>query len=233
MPTEGMWRTFRQLIKRAFCSKSRHLSLTLPVPLDKPLGKWLNTPRHVEYNEYRTRTQIFIRANNQYLRYIEQSGTNHFVQDNQTPSRDSIPNESHPIETYMSNGKLFSHQNYAMQVVTEEENDDMDGVVEITELQHIEEATSILAVTDSSAVDNFTGDGTFNWRITTWNPAGLITKSAFVSGNPKYMNSYRGEMAGILDLIQYLDTAGYHTKTITLCCDNQSCITVLNDEYFS
>jgi hypothetical protein len=82
MPTEGMWKTFRQLIKRAFCSKSGYFPTTLPVPLDKPLGKWLNTTRHIEYNEYRTRTRIFIRDNNQFKHYIEQSNANYFAQDN-------------------------------------------------------------------------------------------------------------------------------------------------------
>jgi hypothetical protein len=122
----------------------------------------------------------------------------------------------------MSNGKLFSHHNYYMQVVEEDEEESNDDSIKITEMQHINEATSILAVTDSSAVDNFTGEGTINWRITTWNRAGLITKSAFITGNPKYMNSYRGEMAGILDLIQYLDSAGYHTKAIVLSSSSAS-----------
>jgi hypothetical protein len=41
---------------------------------------------------------------------------------------------------------------------------------------HIHRATNIIAASDSS-VDPITGEATYNWRITTYDKKGLITKS--------------------------------------------------------
>jgi hypothetical protein len=63
-----------------------------------------------------------------------------------------------------------------------------------TDIEYINQATNIIAASDAS-VNPITGEAAFNWRITTYEKRGLITKSSFVNSNPMYMNSYRGEMA--------------------------------------
>jgi hypothetical protein len=74
-----------------------------------------------------------------------------------------------------------------------------------TDIEYINQATNIIAASDAS-VNPITGEAAFNWRITTYEKRGLITKSSFVNSNPMYMNSYRGEMAGIQDLVDWLHT---------------------------
>jgi ribonuclease HI len=233
-PTAAMWTTFRQLMKQAFCTKSKHYSTKIAVPLDTPLGPWLKNERHVQYKAYRTDQTIFILSDVVYERYIENEHANYFTLDAEKPTRNNIPPEAHPIETYISNEKLYSHHHYLHHhiEIEEENSDSTDENIEKVDEQLIYDAVSILAASDSS-VDNFQGEASFNWRITTWTKKGLITRSAFAEGNPKYMNSYRGEMAGVHDLIKWLHSEGMTRKKIKIVCDNQSCVTTLNTTYFS
>jgi fructose-specific phosphotransferase system component IIB len=216
-PTAAMWTTFRQLMKRAFCTKSKHYSTKIAVPLDTPLGPWLKNERHVQYRAYRTDRTIFIPSDEVYERYIENEHANYFTLDDEKPTRNNIPPEAHPIETYISNEKLYSHHRYSYHhiEIEEENSDDTDENVEKIDERFIYEAASIIAASDSS-VDNFHGEASFNWRITTWTKKGLITRSAFAEGNPKYMNSYRGEMAGVHDLIKWLHSKGMTRKKIKI-----------------
>jgi hypothetical protein len=78
-------------------------------------------------------------------------------------------------------------------------------------------------------VDAITGDATYNWRITTYDKKGLITKSSFVNANPAYMNSYRGEMAGIQDLVDHIHDTELRRKVLKIVCDNKGCVDVLQD----
>jgi hypothetical protein len=49
--------------------------------------------------------------------------------------------------------------------------------------EYIYQATNIIAASDAS-VNPITGEVAFNWRITTYEKRGLITKSSFVNSNP-------------------------------------------------
>jgi hypothetical protein len=95
------------------------------------------------------------------------------------------------------------------------------------DMEHINQATNIIAASDAS-VNPITGEAAFNWRITTYEKRGLITKSSFVNSNPMYMNSYRGEMAGIQDLVDWLHKTDLRRKVIKLVCDNEGCVKTLN-----
>ena len=97
---------------------------------------------------------------------------------------------------------------------------------------YIYQATNIIAASDSS-VNPITGEATFNWRITTYDKRGLISKSSFVNSNPMYMNSYRGEMAGTQDLVDWLHATDLRKKVIKIVCDNESCVKALNKDTFS
>jgi ribonuclease HI len=203
-------------------------------PSELALGPWLKNERHVQYRAYRTDQTIFIPSDEVYRRYIENEHANYFTLDDEKPTRNNIPPEAHPIETYTSNEKLYSHHRYSYHhtEIEEENSVDTDENVEKIDERIIYEAASIIAASDSS-VDNFHGEASFNWRITTWTKKGLITRSAFAEGNPKYMNSHRGEMAGVHDLIKWLHSEGMTRKKIKIVCDNQSCVNTLNTTYFS
>jgi ribonuclease HI len=100
--------------------------------------------------------------------------------------------------------------------------------LEIVDGARVRSARTILAASDSS-VDPIDGRATFNWRITTTRKVGLISKCDVVRSNPKYMNSYRGEFAGLNSLITWLLDNSFHTKTIKIVCDNRSCVDILQD----
>jgi hypothetical protein len=87
-------------------------------------------------------------------------------------------------------------------MITPEEDAEIDEATKDNP-DYIYTAENIIAASDSS-VDPVSGEATFNWRITTYERRGLITKSSFVNDNPLYMNSHRGEMAGLQDLVDWL-----------------------------
>jgi ribonuclease HI len=47
------------------------------------------------------------------------------------------------------------------------------------------------------------------------------------------MNSYRGKMAAIQDLDDWLHDTDLRQKVIKIVCDNESCVKVLNKDTFS
>ena len=61
----------------------------------------------------------------------------------------------------------------------------------------------------------------FNWRI---------VRSAPVNTNPKYLNSYQAEFAGLRGVIRYMRKHDLHKKKITLYCDGKSCVDALNSD---
>ena len=116
-------------------------------------------------------------------------------------------------------------------MITPEEDRETDEASN-NDPDHIYAAENIIAASDSS-VDPVSGEATFNWRITTYERRGLITKSSFVNGNPLYMNSYRGEMAGLQDLVDWLHKTELRNKVIKIVCDNESCVNGLQKRNMS
>jgi hypothetical protein len=156
----------------------------------------------VQYNEYRTRVKFFQQQSNGYQRFVEQDGANYFTEDGVC---DMLPLAAHPAEsTRTLRNKLQATQPHSLVDPPAPPTDDPAETDE-TDIEYINQATNIIAASDAS-VNPITGEAAFNWRITTYEKRGLITKSSFVNSNPMYMNSYRGEMAGIQDLVDWLHT---------------------------
>jgi hypothetical protein len=228
-PTTAMWTVFRRLMKRAFCSKNMQTLLRSDVPLDRTLGKWINATRHIEYNEYRTNKKYFKRQPEGFIRLCEKEGTNYFVDDgecNQLPLT-AVPSES----TTTPRNNLQPTHPYQFKMITPVEEAEVDEETR-EDPEHIYAAQNIIAASDSS-VDPLSGEATYNWRITTYDKQGLITKSSFVNGNPLYMNSYRGEMAGLQDLVDWLHKTELRHKVIKIVCDNESCVKGLQRQNMS
>jgi hypothetical protein len=113
-----------------------------------------------------------------------------------------LPLAAHPAEsTRTLRYNLQAVHPYSTAELPSPPTGDLPEVNE-TDIDYIHRSTNIIAASDSS-VNPLTGDATFNWRITTYDKRGLISKSSFVNSNPMYMNSYRGEMAGIQDLVDW------------------------------
>eukprot|EP00956_Cyclotella_meneghiniana_P023204 scaffold44714_cov61-Cyclotella_meneghiniana.AAC.4 len=228
-PTKGMWDVFRRLVKRAFCSQYKQTLLQSNIQLDTALGNWYITTRHIQYDKYRTRIKFFQRQNDGFQRYKEKDNTNYFIEDGHC---EALPSAAHPAErTITLRGKLQATHPYSVAEIPTPPADEPPEADEI-DTDHIYEATNIIAASDSS-VNPITGEATYNWRITTYDKRGLISKSSFVNSNPMYMNSYRGEMAGLNDLIEWLHASELQRKVIKIVCDNESCVKALNKDTFS
>ncbi len=103
---------FRRLVKRAFCFRHKQTLLRANVQLDSALGAWYQSPRHVQYNEYRTRVKFFQRQSNGFQRFVEQDGANYFTEDGECVS---LPLAAHPAEsTKTLRNKLQATQSYSI-----------------------------------------------------------------------------------------------------------------------
>jgi hypothetical protein len=164
--------------------------------------------------------KLFQRTNEGFQRYVQQENTNYFIED-------GVCDES--TRTFRNN--LQAANPYTVADLPAPTTDEPPELLE-TETDHIYCATNIIAASDSS-VDPISGEATFNWRITTYDKRGLISKSLFVNSNPMYMNSYRGEMGGIQDLVGWIHATELQKKVIKIVCDNESCVKSLNRQGFS
>eukprot|EP00956_Cyclotella_meneghiniana_P018844 scaffold31764_cov22-Cyclotella_meneghiniana.AAC.2 len=99
--------------------------------------------------------------------------------------------------------------------------------MEIPPTNVLQESEELIACSDGS-YDPIEQKAAFNWRIVTPMEQGLTTRSAPVNTNPKYLNSYRAEFAGLRGVIRYMRKNDLHRKKITLYCDGQSCVDALN-----
>ena len=55
-------------------------------------------------------------------------------------------------------------------------------------------------------------------------------KSDTVRGNPRYMTSYRSELAGIISLLKYIKKNGLSNTPIDMWCDNEAVVNILTEE---
>ena len=83
--------------------------------------------------------------------------------------------------------QLQATQSYSIINLPAPPTDDPAGTDEI-DIEYINQSTNIIAASDAS-VNPITGEAAFNWRITTYEKRGLITKSSFANSNPMYMAS--------------------------------------------
>ena len=227
-PTPEMWNLFRQIFKRAFCLKHMFARITNAVNLDRPLGNWLNTERHINYEWYRTESIIFQRVDNSFQVFKNEDGGIKFTAGGNVRE---LPPLCHPTDCYLKDSNAYPHFLYQItKVVDDTEQSEEDKEVS-TDPLHIKEAERIVAVSDS-AMDPATGEATFNWRITTWTKSGLIEKSSFVNGNTNHMTSYRGELYGINDLIKFLGDPKLCNKHVTISCNNEAAVNKLSPTYF-
>jgi len=155
----------------------------------------------------------------------EKDNTNYFVDDG---ACDALPSAAHPTEsTTTIRSNLQATTDYDL-LEPPQAPPNATSEAETTDPNFIYHATNIIAASDSS-VDPITGKATYNWRITTYDKEGLITKSSFVNANPAYMNSYRGEMAGLQDLVEYIHATELRCKVLKIVCDNKGCVDSLQE----
>eukprot|EP00956_Cyclotella_meneghiniana_P024467 scaffold49135_cov45-Cyclotella_meneghiniana.AAC.1 len=181
---------------------------TLNIPLDTPLGSWHNIERHIEYEVYRSQNIMCKRPVEEgpsiFERFETVGEANYFVR---SGIRTTLVHASHP--TSMTEGReghyhpdhqynIIDYPNEQQRDSEEEENIEEDG------LEILRNSDTIIACSDGS-YDPFEQKAAFNWRIVTADEKGLTSGSAPVNTNPKYLNSYRAEFAGLRGAIRSMD----------------------------
>ena len=143
-----MWKIFRRLIKRAFCSRAKYYPAQLDVPLDTPLGPWLPSQRHVQHKFYRTNNTLFQRTDsNSFQRFTATDNPSIFTPNT---TRDSLPPEAHPIETSMNGDNLQPSQQYDLILPPRLPATSSTDDLEIVDGARVRSARTILAASDSS-----------------------------------------------------------------------------------
>ena len=146
-----------------------------------------------------------------------------------------LPPDAHPVTTTVSrNENLIADQDFGnITDSTLSEYQKLDSDEEEVNGSNLEILlnSEVLTTCSDGSYDPITAKAAFNWRIVTDNELGLTECSAPVNTNPKYLNSYRAEYAGIRSLVNYLKARGLRQKDITVYCDSKSCVDELNNDY--
>ena len=105
-----------------------------------------------------------------------------------------------------------------------------DEEIDTPSIDILRDSDELIACSDGS-YDPIEQKAALNWRIVTPTEQGLTTSSAPVNTDPKYLNSYIAEFAGLRGAIRYMLKNELHNKKITLYCDGQSCVDALNSKH--
>jgi hypothetical protein len=163
-----------------------------------------------------------------YNRLVTMESRNYFTVEGR---RHKLPPEAHPAELIESSERKFQPKwEFSSTVNAEREEDkktdEDEEETECSDIAILEAAPELKACSDGS-YDPISQKAAFNWRIVTTNEKGLTSLSAPVMTNPKYLNPYRAEFAGLQSLIRFLKKHNLHRKRISVPCDSQSCIDIL------
>ena len=221
--TTKMIEAFRLCMRKTFCSKPKRVLTRLPMVLDKPLGKWFKVPWHQEYEYYCTQEWIYESVQNSagkeaYQRYRQLStNTTKFCKEEVV---ESLLETAISTDAYTKHSVAYPLQPYALAQVPMSEpegEEDATNKIELhTEVKKIE-------VTDGS-VDPATGMAAYAWILPTRGRSGYIRRKRPVLANPKYMNFYRAELYGLVDLLQYIASNDMNEHEIELWCDSKSVV---------
>jgi hypothetical protein len=137
---------FRRLIKRAFCSQDLRAQLKHNVMLDKPLGSWYQTERHVLYDAYMARNVICVRQKAHgpsiYDRLVSPQNLNYFIYDG---IRKTLPFEAHPAELIETSEGKFQPKWHFSSVINHQAREDekrTDEEEEEAECENVDELES-------------------------------------------------------------------------------------------
>ena len=86
-----------------------------------------------------------------------------------------------------------------------------------------------IGVSDGS-VDPISGAAAYARVLTTRSRLGKIKRKRPMRANEKYMNSYRAELGGVCNLLQYIVKNGMQGHEIELWCDNKGVVDRLSNE---
>jgi ribonuclease HI len=226
-PPAAAFSAFRTLLKRAFSTRNLKCRNDRDIPLDHCLGKWLKTERHVIDTVYRNDEFLFIRNDTDpslLSKYREDSLGNHWnlVCDD----CDYLPKNSHPCLARVSNGRIYCDYQYAfLQPIISQPTDDTRSL----HPQQVYDADKLYLVSDAS-LHPITSKAAYEWVLSTTDRSAHIKRCAPSRTNPRYTSTFRAELDGINNGLQYCDDKGLNSKSITIYCDNLEVIRALGGD---
>jgi len=225
-PSDKMWKSFRMCLRATCCKNPKRVLYRKPLPLDQPLGKWLQTDRHLQYQYYRSQEWVYSRElelSTKFMRYTKcTSGHNAFKED--ATVNDDLPGHVIPVEAYIKYKFVYPIQKY--ETVQPTITPAMASNTVETNVEQLRMAEKLIAVSDGS-LDPISGRAAYSWVITSMNRIGSIKRSLPVRANPKYITSYRAELAGVTNLLGELVQQKFD-QPINLWCDNEGVVKMLS-----
>ena len=108
-PPPEYWTTYRNFIRKAFCSNLNHRAWKVHLKLDTELGAWYDVTRHIPHQYIRTRHHIYTKENNRYVKHtrsiIRRVWKRHSI-------RDTMPTQAHPIHAMSNEDGIHTRQKY-------------------------------------------------------------------------------------------------------------------------
>ena len=216
-PPANYWATFRWCIRKAFVTLRRPGRLNKKVLLDKPLGSWKDTDRHIQHQYYRTQGQAFNRWGDNFLQYKASINNKTFEADGIT----TLPPQAMPIQARHSESELWTSEAYHMCRAHTPQTQQATITTSSTDGPD-------MAASDGS-VDILKGDRA-SAAIVHHNGKRYETATRFQSCD--YSTSYRSEIEEISDTIDLLKEANI-TESIAQFVDNSMAVKNVNRPFTS
>ena len=139
--------------------------------LDEPLGKWIDTERHLQYEMYRTKDVLYVREESKFETYqLESLCGTAFKKDGNV--------ESTPAKAILTDGYMRFHKAYFYyEYNIEEQNNSNEQPTNMTEREAngMQDKERLIAVSDGS-YDPISGKVAYAWLITTPGKTAWIKK---------------------------------------------------------
>ena len=216
-----MFETIYHYIRKGFCSNVKRHIRKERLTLDQRLGPWHQQKRHSRNEWYRTHEWMYkvapMPGGGETVTRFRQSTAlaDHFVPD---ATVDDVPDYAHPVTVTTSDYGTRPCQDYRCATppapVVHTQN------VQINELATLWESSKIVAASDRS-LDPWAGQAGFAWILTTPQEEAFAKDSKDIWTNPKYMSSFRAELAGLHDMLSYALKYGNKNAEYEIFCGNK------------
>jgi hypothetical protein len=163
-PPKAAFDLFRRLLKRAFCSRNINCRLDRDILLDRPLGKWLKTERHIDEMVYRNAEHLFVRHDDDktlFTKYKQDRDGNHWNVTNN--NCDYLPKDTHPCTARVTNERIYCEIRYTFRAPVVQPTDDN---TQSNDAQGVLDSDEIYLVSDGS-LHPITTKAAFEWIIAT------------------------------------------------------------------
>jgi hypothetical protein len=212
-PPRNLISLFRSCIKKAYATKSPSKNTLSDMTLDKHLGPWNSQTGHIDYDAYRTHTQIFIRHRDQF-NIFHATHPQYFTYSHTTTD---IPDTAHPTSAHISEGRVYSHHPYSRSTRPKQTQPQRNEIIFASDTEPHSCSDGSVNITDGSRAAAYilhTGTKT------------IMGSMNFPTSD--YSTSYRSELEGILLLTQAIND--HNPPQQDQACDNMKAIMKVEKE---